>query len=105
MTWVRGSQHLSVAFCVIGPPREASMPLICMEQLTKVYMAGAIEVPALKAVSLVIEAGEFLSIMGPSGSGKSTLMNIVGCLDVPSSGRYVSQETTCRPLIAISEPN
>ena len=65
------------------------MSLICMEQLTKVYRAGAIDVPALKDIDLVIESGEFLSIMGPSGSGKSTLMNILGCLDVPSSGRYV----------------
>jgi putative ABC transport system ATP-binding protein len=64
------------------------LPLIVMENVSKVYRSGMIEVPALKSVNLSIEPGELLSIMGPSGSGKSTLMNIVGCLDVPSSGRF-----------------
>jgi putative ABC transport system ATP-binding protein len=67
---------------------EVRVPLIVMENLSKTYKAGVIEVPALISVNLKIESGEFLSIMGPSGSGKSTLMNILGCLDVPSSGRY-----------------
>lgn len=65
------------------------MALIEMVALTKVYSSGHIQVPALKDIDLQIESGEFLSIMGPSGSGKSTLMNIVGCLDVPTSGRYL----------------
>lgn len=63
--------------------------LIRIENLTKSYLTTEIEVPALRGIDLHIQRNEFLSIMGPSGSGKSTLMNILGCLDTPSSGSYI----------------
>lgn len=59
-----------------------------LENVTKVYKAGQTEVPALRGISCRIESGEMVSIVGPSGSGKSTLMNIIGCLDRPTSGKY-----------------
>jgi putative ABC transport system ATP-binding protein len=62
--------------------------MIRVEQLSKIYTMGDIQVPALKGVSLYIEKGEFVSIMGASGSGKSTFMNILGCLDKPTRGSY-----------------
>src|SRR5207248_11185297 len=71
-----------------GVPAEAS-PIIVAENLTKVYMAGRVAVPALRGVSLSVERGEFVSIVGPSGSGKSMLFYILGGLTGPTSGRVI----------------
>ena len=68
---------------------EQPRPLITLTGVTKVYRIGDIEVQALRGLDLRIDEGEFVAIMGASGSGKSTLMNLVGCLDTPTTGSYV----------------
>src|SRR5215475_10632015 len=65
------------------------IPIIHLEDIHKSYFMGKQELPVLKGVSLDISKNEYVALMGPSGSGKSTLMNILGCLDTPTAGRYV----------------
>ena len=72
--------------------------MIRLEGITKTYRMGKVEVPALQGIDIEVGEGDFIAIMGASGSGKSTLMNIIGCLDVPTSGRYLLDGTDVAQL-------
>lgn len=72
--------------------------IIEVKDITKIYKIGDVQVRALRGINLTIHQGEYISIMGPSGSGKSTLMNILGCLDTPTSGTYYLEETNVEKL-------
>ena len=73
-------------------------PVIALQRVAKVYGTGSIAVHALRGISFRIERGDYVAIMGSSGSGKSTLMNIIGCLDLPSGGRYLLDGVDVRML-------
>jgi putative ABC transport system ATP-binding protein len=83
---------------VSGVTAAADVPLIRLRGISKVYGEGQAAVHALRDVSLDIEAGEFVAIMGPSGSGKSTAMNMIGCLDTPTNGEYLFQGAAVHKL-------
>ena len=72
--------------------------MIEVKELSKTYQLGKVDVHAMEDVTFRIDAGEFVAVMGPSGSGKSTLMNLLGCLDLPSSGSYFLEKFDIRSL-------
>src|SRR5947199_9409224 len=80
------------------PIAKPAGPIIKVEELKKIYdMGGEVQVIALDGIDLTIQRNEYVAVMGPSGSGKSTLMNLIGCLDTPTSGRYfLNAREVCR---------
>ena len=80
------------------PARTGGKPLVELQGVTKVYGSGTAAMQALRGVDLRIDEGEFVAVMGPSGSGKSTCMNILGCLDTPTEGRYLFRDVAVGSL-------
>jgi putative ABC transport system ATP-binding protein len=83
------SQPSSRPFALPGGVGDPRVPLIQVSDLSRIYQVGDVQIPALRGVTLEIRRGEFVAVRGPSGSGKSTFMNLLGCLDRPSGGRYL----------------
>ena len=78
--------------------------VISLKDIRKSYFLGRQELPVLKGINMLIKRNEYLALMGPSGSGKSTLMNILGCLDTPTSGRCL-KKLTCLIFVLFLLPN
>ena len=93
---VEADSVAGVAVEPAGVQDEPTYPALALRDVTKTYVLGTVTVDALRGISLTVERGEHVAIMGASGSGKSTLMNILGCLDIPTTGRYVLDGTDVR---------